>query len=135
MRFRNSADPVTALGKNRSAALTTAAASRGVSNALAERILQASWVCRGLDHVAYVLEGKQNLHLLLLHVSSYYEMSFSILLLLAFHVSHSRQSKCTDTPPIVVPITDVVIDNENSVRGALVTVGSPAQNLSWIPQM
>lgn len=44
-------------------------------------------------------------------------------------------SKCSGNGPVAVPITDVLIESGNTIRGALVTVGSPAQNLSWIPQM
>lgn len=44
-------------------------------------------------------------------------------------------SACSNSTPIKLPITDVVLEDGNSIRGVLMTLGSPAQNLSWIPQM
>jgi hypothetical protein len=55
--------------------------------------------------------------------------------LLFLFCTRSYQSNCTDNPPVTLPITDVVLTNGHSVRGVLMTVGSPPQNQSLIPQM
>jgi hypothetical protein len=56
------------------------------------------------------------------------------LLLFLFGVP-SYQRECTNAPPVTIPITDVALSSGHAIRGALMTVGNPPQNLSWIPQM
>jgi hypothetical protein len=55
-------------------------------------------------------------------------------LLLSLFCMPLCQSECLETPPITVPITDVTLASGNSIRGVLLTAGSPPQNLSLIIQ-
>lgn len=42
------------------------------------------------------------------------------------------EAACVDTPPVAIPITDVELSNGHTMRGAQLSVGSPAQNISCL---
>jgi len=65
----------------------------------------------------------------------YRQMALRRCFVLAISCLPSTLGKCTDNPPVVLPITDVALSSGNSIRGALMSIGNPPQNLSWIPQM
>lgn len=62
-------------------------------------------------------------------------MALLWLLLLSVFCVPSYQNRCPGSPPITLPITDVVLKSGHSMRGILVTAGNPPQNLSMIPHM
>ncbi|WPH01362.1 Hypothetical protein R9X50_00420400 [Acrodontium crateriforme] len=56
-------------------------------------------------------------------------------LVLALLFAGSYAAMCGNGSPVSMPITDVLLNNGNTMRGVWMPVGSPPQNLSWTPSM
>jgi hypothetical protein len=57
-----------------------------------------------------------------------------ILLLYALWYIQEALGSCPDPPPIALPITNVKLSNGFTKRGIPGSIGTPAQNFSFMPQ-
>lgn len=55
--------------------------------------------------------------------------------LLLFPILRFVTSDCVPASPLALPVTDVLLSNGNFMRGILSSVGTPAQNVSFYPQV
>lgn len=58
---------------------------------------------------------------------------FTTSLLLVVATTPTAAESCTDSPPLSLPIADVALANGHTMRGIPMSVGSPPQNISFLP--
>lgn len=55
--------------------------------------------------------------------------------LLLFHILRFATCDCVPASALALPVTEVLLSNGHSMRGILSSVGTPAQNMSFYPQV
>ena len=56
------------------------------------------------------------------------------ILLLAFAAVKQTYGVCNDSKVLSLPVQDVVLSNDHTMRGVYTSVGTPMQNISMMPQ-
>lgn len=48
--------------------------------------------------------------------------------------AQSIHSECVNESVVALPVTEVVLSNEHTVRGVPISVGTPPTNISFLPE-